>query len=88
MQVVPDANASLVGQISRVVVTLRYSWTAPAFHGEGITGYQVWLARQPATDNQLTEGLHLIGPDATDDELQATFSASDANFTLYFQVGD
>ena len=88
LQVVPQTNGSLNGQVSRVVVTLRYNWSTPAFQGEGITGYEVWLERRPAPDGQLTQLLHLLGPQATDDELQAMFSESDTNFTLYFQVSN
>ena len=77
--------------IDRLVVTLRYSWSAPNFHGEGITGYQARLSREPAAPDEgrmrLMEDLRQIGRNAMRDELMATFNESDTNFTLYFQVG-
>jgi hypothetical protein len=75
-------------RIDRLVITLRYSWSAPDFQGEGITGYQARLSREPAPENGMLSmgNLHQIGRDAIQDELIATFNESDTNFTLYFQV--
>ena len=74
------------GGFDRVFITLRYTWTAPEFEGEGITGYEAWLDRQPAPENP-TGSLHEIaGRTTTNDVLRTLFEESDANFILYFQV--
>ena len=76
--------------IDRLVVILRYTWSAPDFQGEGISGYQALLSRQPASDEgsvRLMGNLHQIGYNVTHDELVAIFDEPDTTFTLYFQVG-
>ena len=76
--------------IDRLVVTLRYKWSAPDFQGEGISGYQALLSRQPASDEgrvRLMGNLRQIGYNVTHDELVAIFDEPDTAFTLYFQVG-
>ena len=74
--------------IDRVFITLRYTWRAPDFQGEGITGYQAWLSKEPPPDSGIISMgiLRQIGRNATRDELVAIFDESDTNFTLYFQV--
>ena len=88
-QVIPQSDESAMDATDRItrviIVTLRYTWTAPQFPGEGITRYQAWLERRPAPRGQ-SQNLHLIRRDATSDELQATFDESNPNFTLYFQA--
>ena len=69
----------------QIVVTLRYSWTAPAFLGEGITGYQVWLDRLPAPDDP-EEPLQELGVGNTMAETVKEFAGLDTNFDLYLQV--
>ena len=73
-------------QDDRYFITLRYNWTAPSFQGEGITGYEVWLQREPAP--QTTEiNLQQLAAGSRSAETQANFLSMDGNFTLYFQVG-
>ena len=81
-------NQQGVSNIERVVITLRYTWRAPDFHGEGIAGYQAWLSKEPAPESGmiLMGNVRQIGRNTTRDELVATFDESDTNFTLYFQV--
>lgn len=71
--------------IDRTIITLRYTWSAPTFKGEGITGYQAWLSMEPAPVISMSN-LREIGRNATRDELVRVFEESDTNFTLYFQV--
>jgi hypothetical protein len=89
MQAFPQSDTpDPSGSFKRVFITLRYTWTAPDFQGEGITGYQARLSREPAPESGMLSigNLHQIGRDAIQDELIATFNESDTNFTLYFQV--
>ena len=69
--------------INRVFITLWYTWRAPRFVGEGITGYQAWLGRTPVGDQ--TGNLQQIGLTNVD-VLRRVFETSNTNFTLYFQV--
>ena len=95
-QVIPeidDTTSSSVNQqhgsrINRLVITLQYTWSAPDFQGEGITGYQSRLSLEPAPENGMpsTGILRQIGRNAMQDELTAIFEESDTNVTLYFQV--
>ena len=71
--------------VHQVFVSLRYNWTAPDFPGEGITGYQVWLEKEPAPNNQ-TRGLQLVRPDSRNAETQAVFVTPNGSLALYFQV--
>ena len=81
-------NQQSGSRINRLVITLRYMWSAPDFQGEGITGYQSRLSLEPAPESDMlsTGILHQIGRNAVQDELTATFEDSDTNVTLYFQV--
>ena len=83
-QAIPQSDRPGSGTIDRVFITLRYTWTAPEFVGEGITGYQAWLDEVPGPNDQ-TGNLQQIGL-TTSDELRRVFEVSDTNFTLYFQV--
>ena len=87
-QALPQSDRSGSGTIDRIFITLRYTWIAPEFVGEGITGYQAWLAKEPTPERGIIAigNLHQIGPNATSDELRTVFNESDTNFTLYFQV--
>ena len=85
MQAFPQSDTpSESGSFEQIFITLRYTWTAPEFEGEGITGYKAWLDRMPAPENP-TGSLQQIGL-TTSDELRRLFEESDTNFTLYFQV--
>ena len=71
----------------RYIVTLRYNWTAPDFPGEGITGYQAWLEKDPApTEVESGKRLQQLGANKRSAETQAGFESNTANFILYFQV--
>jgi hypothetical protein len=85
MQAFPQSDTpDPSGSFERVFITLRYTWTAPEFEGEGITGYQAWLDKAPAPENP-TGSLQEIGV-TTSDVLRKLFEESNTNFTLYFQV--
>ena len=85
-QAIPQSDTSdQSGTFDRIFITLRYTWTAPEFVGEGITGYQSWLDTVPGPDDQ-TGNLQQIGLNTTSDELRRLFEETDTNFTLYFQV--
>ena len=85
-QAVPQSDVpNLSGMFNRIFITLNYTWTAPMFKGEGITGYEAWLNKEPAPENP-TGILQQIDRLATSDGLRDLFDESDANFTLYFQV--
>ena len=86
MQAFPQSDTpSPSGSFERLFITLRYTWTAPEFEGEGITGYQARLERAPAPEKP-TGSLQQIGLMTNSDVLRKLFEESDANFTLYFQV--
>ena len=86
MQAFPQSDTpSSLGSFERIFITLHYTWTAPEFKGEGITGYQAWLERAPAPEKP-TGSLQQIGLMTNSDVLRKLFEDSDANFTLYFQV--
>ena len=75
----------LSGRFNRIFIRLDYTWIAPTFEGEGITGYEAWLDKEPAPENP-TGSLQQINHTAMSDALIKLFEESDANFTLYFQV--
>ena len=64
-------------------IRLRYTWRAPRFVGEGITGYQAWLGRTPVGDK--AGNLRRIGLTNVAVMIRV-FQASNTNFTLYLQV--
>ena len=69
----------------KVVVTLQYSWSAPVFRGEGITGYQIWLEREPAPADP--EGpLQEVGAGDMMADSDEEFGGLDTNFDIYLQV--
>ena len=74
-------------QDGRYFVTLRYNWTAPAFPGEGITSYEVWLEREPASmATQSTTGFQQLGDNDRSAETRRDFESTTGNFFIYFQV--
>ena len=66
-------------------VTLQYTWTQPAFKGEGVTGYQVWLNEESLAPETIQPRLEL-SPNSSSGETQAPFTSATSNFILYFQV--
>ena len=66
-------------------VTLQYTWTQPAFQGEGVTGYQVWLDEESPAPETIQPRLEL-SPNSSSGEIQASFTSATSNFILYFQV--
>ena len=71
---------------SQLIVTLRYSWTSPTFPGEGITGFQIWLGREPAPATLAEEKLQEAGASEHSAETRAVFQATTDSFNLYLQV--
>ena len=73
-------------QKSQYFVALQYNWTAPTFQGEGITGFQIWLGREPASATVAEGSLQEVGVNSRSMESQALFPASVHGFHLYLQV--
>ena len=73
-------------QKSQYFVTLQCNWTAPTFQGEGISGFQVWLDREPAPATVAEGSLQEVGANSQSVESQALFPASVDGFNIYLQV--
>ena len=73
-------------QKSQYFVTLQYNWTSPTFGGEGISGFQVWLEREPAPAMIDAGRLQEVGANNQSAETRALFEASTDGFDLYLQV--
>ena len=73
-------------QNSQHIITLRYNWISPIFHGEGITGFQIWLGREPASTVVAEGRLQEVGANDHSAETRAVFQATTDSFNLYLQV--